>query len=98
MANAEVLRAAEALPLPTAVRAPPRGAARGLGLQGSEFTWAVAFVIPYVAVFLAFVAYPIVYGLWLGSNPALYAELMSGPIYQRTGVNTPPSLVRAPRL
>src|SRR6516165_6552161 len=88
MANAEVLRAADALPLQTVALARPRRQVRRLGLQGSEFTWAVAFVIPYLAVFLAFVAYPVVYGLWLGSNPELYAELMSEPIYQRTVVNT----------
>ena len=35
------------------------------GLQGSEFTWAVAFVVPYIAVFLGFVIYPALYGLWL---------------------------------
>jgi multiple sugar transport system permease protein len=58
------------------------------GLQGSEFTWAVAFTIPYVALFLAFVAYPVVFGAWLGSNPELYAELVDDPIYQRTVVNT----------
>ena len=58
------------------------------GLQRSEFVWAVAFIIPYAAVFLAFVAYPVVYGLWLGHDPALYAELLSEPIYQRTVVNT----------
>lgn len=58
------------------------------GLHGSEFTWAVAFVVPYLALFLAFVAYPVVYGLWLGHNPHLYAELFSDPIYQRTVVNT----------
>ena len=58
------------------------------GLQGSEFAWAVAFVIPYVALFLVFVAYPVVYGLWLGHNPSLYAELFDDPIYQRTLVNT----------
>ena len=33
-------------------------------LKGTEYTWAVAFVVPYVAVFLTFVAYPVVYGLW----------------------------------
>ena len=33
-------------------------------------------------------AYPVAYGLWLGSDLALYAELMSEPIYQRTVVNT----------
>jgi multiple sugar transport system permease protein len=58
------------------------------GLQGSEFTWAVAFVIPYIAVFLAFVVYPACYGLWMGSDPALYAEVFSDPIYLNTVVNT----------
>jgi len=57
-------------------------------LQGSEFTWAVAFVVPYIALFLVFVAYPVVYGVWLGHNPSLYAELFEDPIYQRTAVNT----------
>jgi multiple sugar transport system permease protein len=58
------------------------------GLQGSELAWAIAFVIPYVALFLVFVAYPVVYGLWLGHSPSLYAELFEDPIYQRTVVNT----------
>ena len=58
------------------------------GLQGSEYTWALAFVVPYIAVFLAFVAYPVVFGLWLGSDPALYAELWDDPVYQMTVVNT----------
>src|SRR5262249_32464409 len=42
---------------------------RGPRLQGSEFTWAVAFVVPYAAVFFAFAVYPIGYGLWMGSDP-----------------------------
>src|SRR5437868_11363285 len=58
------------------------------GLQGSEFTWAIAFVIPYIAVFLAFVIYPACYGVWMGSNPALYPEVFSDPIYLNTVVNT----------
>ena len=87
MADAQVLRT-EAFPLQAVSLPRPRRQVRRLGLQGSEFTWAVAFVIPYVGVFLAFVAYPVAYGLWLGSDPALYAELMSEPIYQRTVVNT----------
>jgi multiple sugar transport system permease protein len=58
------------------------------GLQGSEFAWAVAFVVPYIALFLVFVVYPVFYGLWLGRNPSLYAELLEDPIYQRTVVNT----------
>src|SRR5689334_4377547 len=58
------------------------------GLHGSEFTWAVAFVVPYIAVFLAFVVYPVLYGAWMGSSPHLYRELFSDPIYQQTLVNT----------
>ena len=58
------------------------------GLQGSEYAWAIAFCIPYVAVFLAFVVYPVLYGLWLGHKPSLYVELFNDPIYQQTVVNT----------
>src|SRR5438445_7170795 len=57
-------------------------------LKGTEYTWALAFVVPYVAVFLTFVAYPVVYGLWMGSEPGLYAELFADPIFQKTVVNT----------
>jgi multiple sugar transport system permease protein len=88
MSSAEVLRVSGTLPArPLSASQPRRRAWRG-GLQGSEFSWAVAFVIPYAALFLAFVAYPVVYGLWLGREPKLYAELFSEPIYQRTVVNT----------
>lgn len=45
-------------------------------------------MVPYLAVFLTFVAYPVVYGLWLGSEPSLYLELFADPIYQTTAVNT----------
>ncbi|HJS88232.1 MAG TPA: sugar ABC transporter permease [Acetobacteraceae bacterium] len=66
---------------------PTRRAWRG-GLQGSEFNWAIAFVLPYAAVFLLFVVYPVGYGLWLGSKPSLYAELASDPTYVGTVINT----------
>ncbi len=59
-----------------------------LGLGGSEASWAIAFFLPYVAVFLAFVVCPVAYGLWLGSDPALYAELLENPHYPITVVNT----------
>jgi len=65
------------------LRLPWRG-----GLQGSEYAWAIAFTIPYIALFLAFVAYPVAFGAWLGHEPSLYAELAEDPIYQRTVVNT----------
>ncbi len=58
------------------------------GLHGSEFAWAIAFVVPYICVFFGFVVYPVLYGLWMGSNPSLYTELFSDPIYQSTVINT----------
>jgi multiple sugar transport system permease protein len=88
MADVQASRTAEPFSHLTVARAPVHRSKWRLGLQGSEFTWAIAFVIPYVALFLAFVAYPVLYGLWLGREPALYFELMSEPIYQRTVVNT----------
>jgi multiple sugar transport system permease protein len=57
-------------------------------LKGGEYTWAVAFLVPYLAVFLTFVVYPIVYGVWMGSEAKLYRELFADPIYQSSVVNT----------
>ena len=57
-------------------------------LHGSDLRWSVAFVVPYAALFAAFAVYPIVYALWMGSDPALYAELFSDPRYLRAAVNT----------
>jgi len=57
-------------------------------LQGSDTTWAIAFVVPYIAVFAAFVLYPIAFGLWMGHEPALYGLLMSDPRYVTTAINT----------
>jgi multiple sugar transport system permease protein len=70
--------------------AAPRSRLRILrgSLQGSEYAWAIAFCIPYVGVFIAFVVFPVLYGLWLGHSPSLYVELFNDPIYQTTVVNT----------
>jgi multiple sugar transport system permease protein len=57
-------------------------------LNGSDRLWALAFATPYVAVFLAFVIYPICYGLWLGSNPASYRQLFADPVYPSALLNT----------
>lgn len=86
MADVQVLRGP--ISAPTVAAAKPRRRLWRGGLQGSEITWAIAFIVPYAAVFLAFVAYPVLYGLWLGRDPELYFELLSEPIYQRTVVNT----------
>ena len=45
------------------------------GPQGSDINWALAFLVPYAAVFLLFVVYPVGYGLWLGHRPASYQAL-----------------------
>jgi multiple sugar transport system permease protein len=57
-------------------------------LQGSDVSWVIAFLVPYGAVFLAFAAYPIAYGIWMGRDPALYRELFSDPHYLRAVANT----------
>ena len=57
-------------------------------LRGSDSAWAVAFAIPYAVIFLAFVLYPIIYGIAMGSRPALYAELFDSPIYRGAVLNT----------
>jgi multiple sugar transport system permease protein len=57
-------------------------------LHSSDFTWAVAFIVPYAAVFLAFAVYPIGYALWMGCKPSLYADLIDDPLYLQTVVNT----------
>ena len=57
-------------------------------LQGSEYAWALAFCVPYVVVFFAFVVYPVAFGIWMGSEPFLYTTLFSDPIYLKTVVNT----------
>jgi multiple sugar transport system permease protein len=59
-----------------------------LSLQGSDSAWAIAFVIPYIAVFLAFIAYPVVAGLWMGHSPALYRLLFGDVIYVTALMNT----------
>lgn len=57
-------------------------------LLSSEATWAIAFALPYVVMFFAFVIYPIAYGLWLGDQPALYRQLFADPRYFTAVVNT----------
>ncbi len=58
------------------------------GLHGADYIWAIAFALPYIAVFLFFVVYPIAFGLWMGSDPALYRELFADPRYLTAVLNT----------
>ena len=57
-------------------------------LRGSDFAWAIAFALPYAAVFFVFVVYPFGYALWMAARPSLYAELIADRLYLPALVNT----------
>jgi multiple sugar transport system permease protein len=57
-------------------------------LRGSDLIWSIGLVVPYAALIGAFLIYPLGYGLWMGSDPTLYAELLRDPRYLRAAVNT----------
>src|ERR1700686_1585572 len=50
--------------------------------------WGIALLVPYALVFLAFVVYPVCYGLWLARHPSSYVALYHDPIFARAAVNT----------
>jgi multiple sugar transport system permease protein len=72
---------------PVSVKGPRRPPQRRR-LHGSDLTWAIAFVLPYAAVFLVFAVYPFGYALWMARKPSLYADLIFDPLYPRAIVNT----------
>ena len=81
--------AQQALPVETPIPAGQvRRSCRRFRLQGSDTAWAIAFIVPYAAVFMAFVAYPVAFGLWMGSRPTLYTLLFTDPRYVDTLINT----------
>jgi multiple sugar transport system permease protein len=50
--------------------------------------WGAVLIAPYILVFLAFVLYPVSYGLWLARSPQSYVKLYNDPIFARSVVNT----------
>lgn len=54
----------------------------------TQQVWGILLLVPYLLVFLAFVVYPVGYGLWLARSPANYVALYSDPIFARAAVNT----------
>jgi multiple sugar transport system permease protein len=56
----------------------------GLGLKG----WGVLLLIPYGLVFALFVVYPVLYGFWLGRDPAIYSQLFKDPAFWTAYTNT----------
>jgi multiple sugar transport system permease protein len=57
-------------------------------LTSNELYWAILFVAPYLLVFALFVVYPVLYGLYLGSNVQTYRKLFQDPIFFSTLANT----------
>ena len=57
-------------------------------LQGSDFAWAVAFIVPYAAVLVVFALLPIAYGLWMAHSPSLYVQLLTSDEYWSAVVST----------
>ena len=71
-----------ALPQVEAVRPGPRGR------LSPWQTWGLLLLVPYVVVFVVFVAYPVGYGLWLARHPESYRALADDPVFAGSVVNT----------
>jgi len=54
----------------------------------TDFRWALIFIAPYAAIFIAFLVYPFGYALWMASSSALYADLIADPSYLPAVVST----------
>ena len=50
--------------------------------------WGLLLLTPYVLVFLVFVVYPVLYGLWLARDPQSYLKLFEDPVFFRSMFNT----------
>ena len=66
----------------------PRRPSRQGRLRAAEVKWGLAFIAPYVVVFLAFVVHPYAYVLWMAAEPSLYADLIDDRLFVPTLVNT----------
>lgn len=68
--------------------AAPAVAAPAARVSSSWTFWGRMLVLPYLAVFVVFVLYPVGYGLWLARDPDSYRRLVADPIFLRTAINT----------
>jgi multiple sugar transport system permease protein len=50
--------------------------------------WGMVLIAPYVVVFLVFVLYPVLYGLWIARHPESYVKLFDDPVFAGSVVNT----------
>jgi multiple sugar transport system permease protein len=67
---------------------PPGTSSLKQALNNGFLSTGTLMLVPYVIVFAAFVAYPLLYGLWLGSNPESYRQLFQDPAFSTAAVNT----------
>jgi len=74
------------LVLPGGVPAAPAGPARRR-MSPWQF-WGLVLLAPYVVVFLVFVLYPVLYGLWIARHPESYVKLFDDPVFAGSVVNT----------
>jgi multiple sugar transport system permease protein len=58
------------------------------GPRGSDVNWAIAFLVPYIGILVAFALYPICFGFLLGSQAEGYADLFDNPQFWLTVFNT----------
>ena len=72
--------------LPGGEPAAPAGPARRR-MSPWQF-WGLVLLAPYVVVFLVFVLYPVVYGLWIARHPESYVKLFDDPVFAGSVVNT----------
>ena len=59
----------------------PTDKAETAWFSDSRRLWAILLVLPYIAVFTVFVAYPVLYGFYLGLRPQAYRELFNDPVF-----------------
>src|SRR3954467_3912646 len=71
----------------SAARRRPQPGILGFALSPKQ-VWGLLFVAPYLAIFAAFVVFPVGYAFWLARSPQLYVELAKDPVFARTAVNT----------
>ena len=72
-----------------AINAAPRAteAVPKKGLSPTQ-AWGLMLVAPYVLIFLVFVLYPVLYGLWTARHPGTYARLFADPVFAGAVRNT----------
>ncbi|HQZ12055.1 MAG TPA: sugar ABC transporter permease [Devosia sp.] len=66
----------------------PAAVRRRGSLLSFEESWSLFFILPFALTFILFIAYPIAYALYLGSDLSAYPRVLTDPIYLQTLVNT----------